>query len=363
MLIRPDDDKRLPCRLDDAGKLPGWSDDAGKLPRRPDDAEEPQIRLIEIGTPRQLDAALQNPAACADRALYTTDAPECAKRLCAAGLPCIYRESGASGVYGVDLVICAEDGGQCADSGGRCGKADDRCGKDGGQCADSGGWRADDDLLRKVWQRHYHIPWTIARTERLWIRETVMEDLPAFLEIYGQERGNPDVKPFSDEPKRELESYIRERYPFFGYGLWSVEERATGRIVGRVGFEELTLKTDAGAADDDAADGAAGHAGAANGMAGDAERAAHTFLQLSYLIADDARRKGYAKEAARAVLAYAKENLAPGRIVLVTSRGNTASRRLALSLGFSGAGKLKLADEKIKMSDMLDKPIIYVYDL
>ena len=36
----------------------------------------------------------------------------------------------------------------------------------------------DNAYIHRVWQRHMHLPWLIAETERLIIRESVTEDLP-----------------------------------------------------------------------------------------------------------------------------------------------------------------------------------------
>lgn len=265
------------------------------------------IRLIEIDTEKQLAEALQNPVQKESRALYATAVPELAGRLSAEGLPCVFREMPREepGVYGVDLVVDGRDE----------------------------SWRADGRLLENIWKRHYRIPWTIARTEHLLIRESVMEDLPELLEMYEAERENPDVQPFLEAPALELCAYIRTRYPFYGYGLWSVVERASGCVVGRAGFEELHIP--------DGADG--------SGQA---------VLQLSYLIEEGFRRRGYAKEAAQAMLAYAKECLEFARIALVTSCGNGASRSLALRLGFQREYGL----EK-KLSKVLDKRLVYVYDV
>lgn len=289
------------------------------------------IRLIDIDTEEQLADALGHPVCGESRALYVTALPGIAARLAARGLPCIFRE-GASGspkdvphaskgracprdpaagevdaphVYGVDLVICDEDPAQ--------------------------GWRADRETLAGVWKRHYHIPWTIAETERLILRESVPEDLPAFLAMYGEERGNPDVRQPGDDPAAELESYIRGRYPLFGCGLWSVAEKATGRVVGRVGFEETEVFE---------------------------EDSRRMLPQLSYLIAADRRGQGYAAEAARAALGYAGQKLGFARVVLVTSSENTASRRLAARLGFQRASALEKS-----FSKGLDRRLIYVYDL
>ena len=92
----------------------------------------------------------------------------------------------------------------------------------------------DDIYLNRVWQRHMHLPWLIAETERLIIRESVMEDLPYFQKFYEEERGNLDVQQLS-EGEEQLRTYITTRYPFFEYGLWTIVDKATNTVIGRAG--------------------------------------------------------------------------------------------------------------------------------
>lgn len=214
-------------------------------------------------------------------AVYITEVPKLAERLVAEKVPCIYIEEPGTPqryVRGVDYIFQ--------------GKLDYEAGQKG--C-----YGMDREFLLRVWQRYYHLPWTIAETERLVIRESVMDDLAALTEIYGCEEGNPDVVPFLGEPEGELQAYIDSRYPFYGYGLWSIVEKTSGRVIGRAGLEDW--------------------------LEG---------IELSYLIGSAYRRQGYALEAAKAILEYAKNGLEAEEIYLRTSGNNTASSALAHRLGF-----------------------------
>lgn len=217
-----------------------------------------------------LEKLLASPFTREDRKICITPVAEYAKALSDRSLPCIYMEDTEEGeptpVFGVDLVFARTGGME----------------------------EPEEELLLRTWQRHYQLPWTIAETERLLIRETTMEDLPGLLDLYQEEEKNPDVKPFSKNPGKELEAYIRERYGFYGYGLWSVVEKSSGILVGRVGLEE----------------------------------------ELAYLIGSRFRRKGYATEAVEAVLKYGAQELELEAIRLTTSQGNSGSQRLAERLGF-----------------------------
>lgn len=250
------------------------------------------ITLKDIRTQPELAEVLEHPAKQKDCVLYVTEKPDVAKQLIKSRLPCIFLEESPCGIYGADMTISREKNGKSE--------------KSGGQDTDDGGWnwRTDEDFLEKIWRRHYRLPWTVAVTERLVIRETVPEDLPDLLEIYNGEADNKDVKPFSEQPEEELCSYIKFQYGFYGYGVWTILERSTGNVMGRIGFEKR--------AEEEAGDAA---------------------LELQYLIGGEFRRQGYAKEAALAALAYAKEELGTESVMLRTSSGNTASRKLAESLG------------------------------
>ena len=164
----------------------------------------------------------------------------------------------------------------------------------------------DQRYLFHIWQRHMHLPWIIAETDRLILRESVMEDLPYFQKMYQQEKDNPDVVPLSGNGKEQLESYISTRYPFYEYGLWTVLDKESGTVIGRIGLEELPDQY--------------------GPYAGETE--------LSYLIGKEYRRRGYAREACEEVLRYAGEELGIKRVYLRTTDTNLASGNLAEICGF-----------------------------
>lgn len=182
----------------------------------------------------------------------------------------------------------------------------------------------DHEYIQRVWQRHMHLPWLIAKTRRLLIRESVMEDLPYFQKFYEEEQDNPDVEElgWSENQCRDqsedahmsfqkkylqqeqLHTYITTRYPLFEYGLWTIVDKETNTILGRAGIEELP--EDYG------------------NLAGEPE--------LSYLIGKEYRGNGYASEACQAILHYAAEELEMEKIYLRTSKDNLPSQKLAEKL-------------------------------
>lgn len=274
------------------------------------------IRCITVASERDLEQACEKQPGVQDEAVYAARDARLARQLAAHGLPCIYvlpyetpdgeitatectsamsarKDGGEGDVPGAALVLYEEDE----------------------------EWQTDAELLREVWERHYGVSRTIAETARLLLRESAMEDLPAFMRMYAQEKENPDVKPLSETPQEELLAYIKNRYPFFGYGLWSVVLKGTGEVIGRVGFEERTVRAEEAQGLDGPEDGCA-------------DVRSVTLPELSYMIAAKHRGQGYAYEAAQAALAYARERLGFAQAALFTSERNHASQKLAQRLGF-----------------------------
>ena len=97
----------------------------------------------------------------------------------------------------------------------------------------------DFDYLEKVYRRYVGIPWDILTTDRCLVRETSVEDLDAFYEMYAE----PSVTQYTEGlyPERTqeeayLQDYTEHMYYFYNYGVWTICEKTTGQIIGRAGF-------------------------------------------------------------------------------------------------------------------------------
>lgn len=160
------------------------------------------------------------------------------------------------------------------------------------------------DYLERVYRRYRGIPWDILTTPRLLLRETTPEDVDAFLSIYS----DPAITRYTEAlyPREEeiayTRDYIRNMYEFYGFGIWTVIERSTGVIIGRAG---LTM------------------------------REGYEDPELGYVIGTPWQNKGYATEALRAILTYAKEELCLDTIRALVKPDNKKSRHLLEKLGFS----------------------------
>jgi len=85
-----------------------------------------------------------------------------------------------------------------------------------------------------------------------------------------------------------------------GFGLWAVEERATGSFAGRIGCFEP------------------------EGWPG---------LEVAYALARPFWGRGYAREGAAVALRFAREELGRERVISIIRPGNAASIRVAEALG------------------------------
>lgn len=159
------------------------------------------------------------------------------------------------------------------------------------------------DYFLKVYQRYRGLPWSITETERCIIRETTIEDVDAFYEIYSE----PEITRYMENlfPQKEDEiaytkDYIKNVYGFYGYGMWTILEKDTGQVIGRAGISH---------------------------------REGYDIPELGFIIGVPWQRKGYAYEVCRKILEYAEEELEMKQIQAFISPENQSSRRLCEKLG------------------------------
>ena len=160
-------------------------------------------------------------------------------------------------------------------------------------------------------RRKAGIPVEIAVTERLLIRESILEDVPMLYEIQRQPGMGQYLDPMQPSLEEETEfmaAYIRHAYAFYDFGLWTVLERESGRIVGRAGLFLSRLLEEG--------------------------------VELGYMIAPDRQRRGYAAECGRAILAYASEVLDIREVHVLAEERNLASVRTARRLSMEEQGRI-----------------------
>jgi len=178
----------------------------------------------------------------------------------------------------------------------------------------------DEAFVEKAACHFYGKPFTVARTARLVIRESTGEDHSQIMRLL-QECARGGVRIFSDgfdpeeiDTREKFLQYVNACYHFFGFGIWSVllcgtDGGTDGPLIGWCG---LFPKKD---------EGEEGH-----------------HIALGYAVSPAFWRQGYAGEACRAILSYAREKLGlkPEDIVVRTDPENAAAIALAKSLGLPG---------------------------
>lgn len=143
----------------------------------------------------------------------------------------------------------------------------------------------------------------ILETSRLTLRALQPSDADAYCAMMA----DPDVTRFLGDGRpltrpdawRQM-AMILGHWALRGFGLWAVEERATGTFIGRVGCFQPDGWPD---------------------------------FEIGYVLARDAWGKGYASEAAAASLAYARTVLGRERIISIIRPDNLGSIRVASGLG------------------------------
>ena len=76
---------------------------------------------------------------------------------------------------------------------------------------------ADERFLERVVRRVLGLPWKIAESDRLLLREFAADDWQL---IPAEPQDEEDDRVFYD--KEKLEAYIRQQYGFYEYGVWAV---------------------------------------------------------------------------------------------------------------------------------------------
>ena len=161
-----------------------------------------------------------------------------------------------------------------------------------------------EDYLRKVYQRAKGLPWEILKTDRLLIREITVEDVSRLYELYADEsitRYMESLFPTRQQEEEYTRDYIKNIYHFYGYGMWLITLKESGEVIGRAGLEYK------------------------EGLEG---------LEIGFMLGKEYQHKGYAFEACKAILDYAREELEQNNVYAVVHEENQASIALCQKLGF-----------------------------
>ena len=145
----------------------------------------------------------------------------------------------------------------------------------------------------------------ILETERLVLRELTPADFPALCRILQDEETMYAYEgAFSDDEAREWLERQLERYRRWGFGLWAVDLKETGEMIGQCG---LTIQHWEG----------------------------EEVLEIGYLFQKAYWHKGYAAEAAMACKEYAFSVLKAPRVCSMVRNTNLAAQKVALRTGMA----------------------------
>jgi RimJ/RimL family protein N-acetyltransferase len=156
-------------------------------------------------------------------------------------------------------------------------------------------------------------------TERLIMRGFREDDLDQWAAIAAQ----PEVMRWIGDENGISRAEAWRRMAFFlghwdlrGFGNWALEERDSGRLVGRAGLYQP------------------------EGWPG---------LEVGWLVAQEHWGSGFAPEAGRASLEWAREELGADHVISLIEDHNHNSARVAEKLGMQVEGRTRILDEQIEV--------------
>ncbi len=175
------------------------------------------------------------------------------------------------------------------------------------------------------------IPPVEPRTDRLWLRQWRDADGSAFAAL----NGDPEVMRYFPGTLTEEEATALARrnaalLAADGYGLWAVEETASGQFLGMVGLNRPQWQ-------------------------------AHftPCTEVGWRLARSAWGKGYATEAARAALAVAFGPLGLDEVVSFTAVANTRSRAVMERLGMTHDPDEDFDHPRLKPGSQVRRHVLY----
>jgi RimJ/RimL family protein N-acetyltransferase len=165
----------------------------------------------------------------------------------------------------------------------------------------------------------------VLETERLLVRSPRLEDADALAGLYA----DPEATAFIGGVRDDLDTRAAvrrwlERWEADGLGQLVVERRGDGAVLGRAGLVVWDTRVWR--------------------ITSRAEAGEHAQPELGWALARSAWGRGYATEAARAVLLWAQEQLDVPRLVSVIAPENTRSIRVAEKLGAVPREMVRLDD-------------------
>jgi RimJ/RimL family protein N-acetyltransferase len=168
----------------------------------------------------------------------------------------------------------------------------------------------EDEDFERIYRRCVGIPWDIAYTKRCFIREYSESDLEDLFALYAMPHMTDYMEPlFEYEEEQEYEkNYIEYIYKLYGFGMWLIFDRFTGKLIGRAGIEVRdTCDRDNQA-------------------------------ELGFAISSDRWKEGLAFEVCSKIIQLARDEYGLTSLIARCDPANCASTKLLMKLGFSQVG-------------------------
>jgi RimJ/RimL family protein N-acetyltransferase len=170
-------------------------------------------------------------------------------------------------------------------------------------------------------------------TQRLILRSWQEADIPHLARMNSDDRVMEYfLKTLSYEETIALYNQIQEEFKRYGFGAYAVEERETGAFIGFVGLHNVTFEVDFAPA-----------------------------VEILWRLLPEYWGKGYAAEAAKAYLKYAKDELKLKEIVSFTSLPNKRSEHVMQKIGMTRIKEF--AHPLVEPNHPLYRHILYRVDL
>jgi ribosomal-protein-alanine N-acetyltransferase len=145
----------------------------------------------------------------------------------------------------------------------------------------------------------------ILETQRLLLRRFVVNDLDDLWAFYSDPnvvRYIPDAPRSRNEAREELEWFLNGHPKFSELGLWATIYKETGNFIGRCGLLPGTIDN-------------------------------RNEVEVAFAFSKEYWGKGFATEAAHALVQYGFERLGLSRLICLIEPDNTASIKVATKLG------------------------------
>lgn len=200
-------------------------------------------------------------------------------------------------------------------------------------------------FLERIYQRKHGIPWTVIETDRCILREITLEDLDDLYELYKDREITRYIEDLYEDRQKEEEytkAYITHMYRFYGYGMWLVMEKTSGKLIGRAGLSNVELpellveKSCTQERDSEEVQ---------LPSESTSERKTENALEMGYLIGKAYQNQGYATEICEGIIQFAQEGTAFKMLNCLIEKENKISIHLAEKLGFVWQEEVKLREK------------------